>query len=146
MPVRDNGIEINSLGLPIPLRSRGGPYIYGHMDFLCRDKDGLANLPTPSSPRNQAVSLRSIDVRVHCAKTGCPSPVYQGHRIGDSASWAGGHVVADTGALIGEGHICVRHGRPGGVQNGSQQSTCNRLSQKAGLAAQRQNQNYDAPY
>jgi hypothetical protein len=28
------------------------------------------------------MSLRSIGVRVHCAKTGCPSPVYQGHRIG----------------------------------------------------------------
>jgi hypothetical protein len=35
----DNRIEINPLGLTIPLQSRGGPYIYGHMDFLCRDED-----------------------------------------------------------------------------------------------------------
>ena len=34
------------------------------------------------------MSLRPIAVRVHCAKTGRPSPVYQGHRIGESASWA----------------------------------------------------------
>src|ERR1700730_1249006 len=32
-PFSDNGIEINSLGLTIPRQSRGGPYIYGHMDY-----------------------------------------------------------------------------------------------------------------
>ena len=36
------------------LQSYGGPSIYAHMDFLCRDNDGLANLLTPSSPRNQS--------------------------------------------------------------------------------------------
>jgi hypothetical protein len=120
MPARDNGIEINSLGLPIPLRSRGVPYIYGHMDFLCRDKDGLANLPTPSSPRNQAVSSRSIDVRVHCAKTGCPSPqgisgsatqggIQVDERWGGSSSGAQGAQILGgfaKNAILGKERAC----------------------------------------
>ena len=40
----------------------------------CRGRYSWANLPAPRSRGNQAMSSRSIDLRVRCARTGRPYP------------------------------------------------------------------------